>query len=328
MVKDRGRGEAGTRQIPIWSRTLQGVSFSDVPTVPGGRMPDFCVIGTAKGGTSSLNSYLASHPSIFMCALKEPNYFSTPVMLERGDDWYRGLYAAAAPDQLCGEASTSYTRYPAVTGTAERLAKANPGMKLVYSIREPVSRTESDCLQVMKYVRGVLGEDHTAETLDTFFLQLSDPDHDFYLAPRETSLYADQLEQFEAHFPPEQILIIDSAELNSETATTLARILAFLGLDMPDSLDIETRQNVTAEFETALREERGLDQFRANPFYGLVRKVLPETLKRRIRQRLAQDVSLGHLRFSDSLRDRLQDQFAGPNDRLRRKYGLALNGWS
>lgn len=327
-MKDPGRGENGMRHVPIWSRTLQGVSFSDVPTAPGGRMPDFCVIGTAKGGTSSLNSYLASHPSIFMCALKEPNYFSTPVMLERGDDWYRGLYAAAAPDQLCGEASTSYTRYPAVTGTAERLAKANPGMKLVYSIREPVSRTESDCLQVMKYVRGVLGEDHTAKTLDAFFHQLSDPDHEFYLAPRETSLYADQLEQFEAHFPREQILIVESEKLNSETAATLARILAFLGLEMPDSLEIGTRQNVTAEFETALREERGLDQFRANPLYGLAKRMLPDMLKRRIRRRLAQDVSLGHLHFSDSLKDRLREKFDESNERLREKYGLALDGWS
>ena len=44
-----------------------------------------------------------------MCPLKEPQFFSTDVIYERGLAWYQGLFAGAQTGQICGEASTSYT---------------------------------------------------------------------------------------------------------------------------------------------------------------------------------------------------------------------------
>lgn len=290
-------------------------------------MPAFCIIGTAKGGTSSLNAYLDMHPAIFMCPLKEPNYFSTPVMLARGAQWYRGLYADATEAQICGEASTSYTRYPAVTGTAQRMAAANPAMKIIYCVREPVGRVESDCLQVLKYVRGVLGEDYTAMPLDEFYGLLCDPAHDFYCAPRETSLYADQLEQFEQHFPKDRIKVVDAAQLKSDTRAVVEDILAFLGLAPSDAVDFSGRRNVTADFTDALREERGLDPYRGNPLYGLAKTLLPDRVRAALRKRIARDVDIDHLRFSDGLRDRLKAEFTEPNAQLRQRYNLTLEHW-
>ena len=314
-------------QIPIWSKTKTGIAFSDVPTVPGGKTPVFCIIGTAKGGTSSLNAYLDKHPSIFMCPLKEPNYFSTPVMLARGDQWYRGLYADASEAQICGEASTSYTRYPAVTGTAQRMAKANPQMKIIYCVREPVARTESDCLQVLKYVRSVLGQDYTSVSLDEFYQLLCDPTHEFYCAPRETSMYADQLAQYEEYFHKDQIKIVDAAQLSRKTQSVVEDILAFLGLAPSDAIDFAARQNVTADFTDALREERGLDPYRGSPLYALAKTLLPDRVRARLRKRIAKSVDINHLRFSDALRDHLRTEFTEPNARLRHRYDLTLEHW-
>ncbi len=162
---------------PVWARTKDGLAFADVATVAGGRMPDFCIVGAAKCGTTALNAMLAAQPFIFMNPLKEPHYFSTKVILDKGDDWYRGLYARATPDQFLGEASTSYTRYPLCDETIGRLIAANPGMKLIYMLREPVSRTESECLQLLKFTRHALGEDHTHLPLDDFFRMVEDPGH-------------------------------------------------------------------------------------------------------------------------------------------------------
>lgn len=315
-------------QIPVWSKTKTGISFSEIPTTPGGTFPDFCIIGAAKGGTSSLNTYLDSHPSIFMCPLKEPNYFSTPVMLTRGDDWYRGLYAPATTGQICGEASTSYTRYPAVIGTAERMARANPKMKLIYCVREPVSRTESDCLQVLKYARYVLDEDHTSMLLDDFYQRLSDPDDPLYCAPKETSLYADQLAQFETHFPKDQINVVVSEELRAATKDVVEDILKFLGLPPSEAIDFERRQNETGEFTDGLREDRGLEPYRSNPLYALGKKLLPEPLKASLRKKVAGDADISHLEFSPALRDQLRTGFSGPNTLLAERYGLHLQHWS
>ena len=39
-------------------------------------LPTFLLIGAAKSGTTSLYSYLAQHPSVFMSIPKEPNFFA------------------------------------------------------------------------------------------------------------------------------------------------------------------------------------------------------------------------------------------------------------
>lgn len=315
--------------IPIWSRVRDGVSFSDVPTRGKGRIPDFCIIGSAKCGTSSLNSYLSDHPSIFMCDLKEPNYFSTPVMLERGEHWYRGLFEGAEEGRICGEASTSYTRYPAVVGTAQRIFEANPQMKLVYSIREPVRRVESDCLQVMKYVKGVLGIDFTDMNLDDFFERLSDPKDEFYCAPLETSMYAMQLEQFEQFFPRSQFLIIEQENLFADTKRILEDVLSFLDLEFVDSINLNIKKNKTSDFEEGLMEERYLDSFRKYGYlYHLVKRSLPLPLKNYIKKRGVMGINIDNLKFSEELKEKLRAEFSISNNQLRERYNLELCGWS
>ena len=39
-------------------------------------LPNFLIIGTAKGGTTSLYHYLAQHPDIYMSPTKEPRFFA------------------------------------------------------------------------------------------------------------------------------------------------------------------------------------------------------------------------------------------------------------
>jgi len=39
------------------------------------KLPDFLIIGAAKGGTTSLHYLLGQHPQIYMCPVKEPGFF-------------------------------------------------------------------------------------------------------------------------------------------------------------------------------------------------------------------------------------------------------------
>ena len=41
-------------------------------------LPNFNIIGAMKAGTTSLASYLASHPEVFMSTPKEPGFFNQP----------------------------------------------------------------------------------------------------------------------------------------------------------------------------------------------------------------------------------------------------------
>src|ERR1700733_5877159 len=86
----------------------------------GGRVPDFFIVGHPKCGTTALYEMLRAHPQIYMPDFKEPWFFAhdmrprfqpvrsgtVPDTLER----YMSLFAAAAPGQRVGEASSSYLR--------------------------------------------------------------------------------------------------------------------------------------------------------------------------------------------------------------------------
>src|SRR5450631_1467899 len=40
-------------------------------------LPDFLIIGAPKAGTTALHAALASHPGLYMSAVKEPKFFLT-----------------------------------------------------------------------------------------------------------------------------------------------------------------------------------------------------------------------------------------------------------
>ena len=120
-------------------------------------LPTFLIIGTMKGGTTSLHRYLRQHPDVFMPEQKELNFFldeyaGRPIdppeerNWSRGLTWYERQFAGAEDERAVGEASANYTRYPTYPGVAERIAKIVPEMKLIYLMRNPIDRVLSHYL--------------------------------------------------------------------------------------------------------------------------------------------------------------------------------------
>ena len=289
-------------------------------------MPDFCIIGSAKCGTSALNAMLKKQADFAMCPIKESHYFSTKAIHEKGDDWYRGLYHGAKPGQILGEASTSYTRYPLVRGTAERMAAANPDLKLIYIIREPVKRTESECLQTLKYARNVLGEDNTHMTLDDYFDMIENPAHPHHTAIFATSCYIDQIDAFDACFPKENMLVLLQNDLHNDSKKVLAQICDFLGADSSKLVTADVTKNVTAEWKTSLDRENVASKFRAIPFYDVLKGLLPERIKEKLLAAVPGDSK--RLEFSEDRRALLTDAFRAPNRHLRERIGPLPEDWS
>jgi hypothetical protein len=102
------------------------------------KMPDFFIVGAPKCGTTALASYLHAHPEIFMSRVKEPNYFcfDAPELRSAFDrpDRYGRLFARAAPDQICGEASTAYLFSNAAVPA---ILESNPAAKIIVMVRDP-----------------------------------------------------------------------------------------------------------------------------------------------------------------------------------------------
>ena len=53
-------------------------------------LPNFLIIGTQRGGTTSLYKYLVQHPSVAHALTKELRFFD--LHYQKGIDWYRSRF--------------------------------------------------------------------------------------------------------------------------------------------------------------------------------------------------------------------------------------------
>ena len=187
------------------------------------RLPDFLIIGGAKSGTTTLYQYLCRHPQVYMSTPKEPDFFAVDAQYAKGMDWYSSLFSEARADQICGEASTTYSRWQQHPQAAERIAQALPDVKLIYIMRHPVDRAYS--FYVHKYKEGFR---HKAEStvLDTFEKTIKQQSE--FL---DSSYYMEQIDKFLPFFPRESFLFLLMEDLIYRPAETLKTILNFINVD-------------------------------------------------------------------------------------------------
>jgi len=179
-------------------------------------LPNFLVIGAMKAGTTSLHRYLREHPQVFMPEEKELHFFVAEKRWGRGRSWYEAQFAGAGDAIAVGEASPTYTMYPEFTGVPDRIEALLPEARLVYAVRHPIERMRSHYLHEVEKGR---------ERAPIGRALVSDPQ---YL---DASRYAMQLEQYLDRFSARRILVITAEQLRDERARTVAKLLAFLGVD-------------------------------------------------------------------------------------------------
>ena len=276
-------------------------------------LPNLIVVGAAKCGTTSLHEYLDEHPEISMSAEKELHFFVEEKSWGRGLEWYESQFDPAAP--VRGESSPGYTAFPLYGGVPERMARTIPDAKLVYLVRDPVERIVSHYTHRtvnwpdMGTLEDALADAHIREWLVT------------------PSYYGLQLEQYLAHFPAEQILVLDSDELRSSRQEVLARVFAFLGVDASfRSAEFErshnaatgrTRRNRAGQTVSSLLE-RTLGPARSQA----LRQRAPQALKSPFRYEVEAAV------LPQRQREELEHELRDDAERLRAHTGLAFAGWS
>lgn len=285
-------------------------------------LPTFLIIGAGKAGTTSLHYYLDLHPEVQMSAIKETNFFSGPAngtsyKLGRVESLaaYEDLFDAAAP--VRGESSPSYATHPFRQGVPERIAELVPDAKLIYSVRDPIARTVS-------HYEHRVASGGERRPLREALGDLSDP-----TALRETclSLYASQLERYLAVFAPEQILVVDQADLLGSRAETLRQIFAFLAVDSSfDSPDFGAKILVSGE-----------RRVRPAAYNNAMQRVLAPAARRvpaPVRQRLRSGVErrifrqLPRAELDDDQRRRLAEIYGPEAERLRELTGKSFPTWS
>lgn len=214
-------------------------------------LPDFIIIGTQRGGTTSLYNYLAEHHNFGAASIKEVHFFDT-LRFQRGPGWYRAHFplllqkyyfqSVQKQDFITGEASPYYLFHP---HAPKRIAKVLPQVKLIVMLRNPVDRAYSHYYheievgdeKLISFEEAIACEEERLKgELEKMMMNENyesyNHRHFSYLA---RGIYVDQLQAWMKFFPAEQILIIKSEDFYAYPAAVLKQILAFLNLTVLDS---------------------------------------------------------------------------------------------
>lgn len=277
-------------------------------------LPNFLVVGAAKSGTSSLDRYLAQHPEVYMPQKKEAHIFSIPDFPTRfqgpGDegmntetirsmDRYQALFADAQPYRAVGESSVFYLHFP---GTAQRIQAANPDMKILMLLRNPVDRAFSAYMHVVRDERETLSFEDSMRQ-EPVRKQLNYEPMWLY---RELGLYTAQVKRFLEVFPRKQVKILLFEEFSRNTEASMADIFRFLDVDPSVRIDTGLRHN-----ESGLPKSRGLFNFIAKPHP--IKEVFKPLVPQRLRERIgiqAKSMLLQKVNMNPTTRRELEGFFA------------------
>ena len=203
-------------------------------------LPDFFVIGPGRTGTTSLFYYLDQHPSLSKSAYDELGFFD--VNFHLGFHWYRSLFPSILTKFriksktnffMTYDVTPSYVRRPWI---ARRIKKLFPNSKLIIVLRNPIDKTYSHY-----YLSTTSGETRNFEEVikkdmdDISKWNINSKDDNYFATKVENSklargFYVEQLLPWFELFPKNQILIISSEELASNTKNVMSEIFKFLNL--------------------------------------------------------------------------------------------------
>lgn len=253
-------------QLRIESRVRSGRQVFDqlcrAATTSLRGLPDFMIIGTQRGGTTSLYNYLIRHPDIAAASRKEVHYFDAN--LHQGIRWYKAHFPASLPTsrrRLTGEGTPYYLFHPRIPQTVHQLL---PDIKLIAMLRNPVDRAYSHYQHEVRHGRESLTfeEAITAEPsrlqgeedrmmADASYASSAHRRHS-YLA---RGIYVDQVSRWLQLFGSRQLLVVRSEDFYADPGTVTNNVLSFLALS-PLTLP-EHRRYQAAEYsrmEDATRE--------------------------------------------------------------------------
>lgn len=190
--------------------------------------PNLFIVGASKAGSSALHAYLAAHPQICMSREKEPCFFvdpgelrsAWPIMARQpcSHDWdaYLDLWNDGENARYRGEGSVFYSQAPHRSNVPARIAAVSPDARIIYTVREPVTRAIGHYWQRFKEFQEPLPLDRAVRENPLY---------------RDTSDYALQYRAYLEHFDASQIRVIVAEDLRAHRREVLAQCIDWLGLE-------------------------------------------------------------------------------------------------
>lgn len=284
-------------------------------------LPDFLMIGAAKSGSTSIFHYLDQHPEIYMCPLKDANFFAIknegtrlkfngPSARKKGYakgvftlEEYSEKFNDVNGQKAIGESSNLYLY---LGESANRIKTYIPDAKLIAVLRQPVDRAYSNFLHTIN-----LG----VEPLDDFTQAVKEEDervkadwHPFFHYMRG-SHYSALLRPYFDSFDRSQIKIYLFDDLRDNPMGMMQDMFEFLGVDSTFEPDLSLRFMATGMPKNKLLHNLIT---RPNVIKAALRGILPNGIQRSVRTQMKTRIKNKNLvktRLSPELRDEFTEVF-------------------
>ncbi|XP_061840375.1 bifunctional heparan sulfate N-deacetylase/N-sulfotransferase 4 isoform X1 [Nerophis lumbriciformis] len=219
---------------PLWQNPCDDKRHKDIWSKEKtcDRLPKFLVVGPQKTGTTALYLFLLMHPSISSNfpspkTYEEVQFFNTN-NYHKGIDWYMDFFPVPSnvSTDFLFEKSANY--FPSEE-SPRRSAALLPKARIITLLINPSDRAYS------WYQHQRAHEDHAALRF-TFYDVISAKSG----VPAELrslqnrclipGLYATHLDRWLAHYPANQVMIIDGHQLRADPAAVMDEVQKFLGV--------------------------------------------------------------------------------------------------
>ncbi|MGI9615292.1 MAG: sulfotransferase domain-containing protein [Acidimicrobiales bacterium] len=223
-------------------------SFGEL-TAPLRMRPDYLIVGTKRGGTTSLARWLLEHPdvrSLFPGRETRKGTYYFDVNYERGDRWYRSHFPTKVSNQLLerrresplliGEATPYYLHHPHAPMRARQVV---PRVKIIALLRNPVDRAQGHWAERSRQgVEWLPFDDAITAEAERLAGEeermIADPSYVSFAHQHfsyvDQGRYARGMERWLTAFPTEQILTLRSEDLYADPAAVYEEVLDFLDL--------------------------------------------------------------------------------------------------
>ncbi|PSJ17031.1 hypothetical protein C7H79_10370 [Nitrosomonas supralitoralis] len=222
-------------------------------------LANFIIAGTEKAGTTSIFTYLSTHPSVCGSVIKETDFFRNLFSgdYEKDTTKYASYFERCSSDvSIIMEASPGYLGNGAEV--AVRIQRLVPDTKLLFILRNPIDRMYSSFnfhvgklnldpdLSFEEYVDKCIAYDSGQRTSVELDIE------EWYLKIISFGRYADYLKYYYQLFPDKQIKIMFFENLNQDIAGFMVELCQFLEISS-DYFHEYDFQRINATYESRLK---------------------------------------------------------------------------
>ncbi len=193
---------------------------------------DFVVIGAMRAATSTFHQVLSECPDLSLPSMKETDYFVPEISGHRPRSWYENQFDKTA--RWRAEVDPNYAKRDIFKQVPERIAACAPNAKIIYILRDPVTRA------VSHFQHSQLMGQSVPDSRDLFTSQSGQ----HILA---TSRYYWQIEPWRQHFGDDNILLLDFHQVTQDLTATIQTLNRFLGIELHPKLTATNRRNDITE---------------------------------------------------------------------------------